>query len=547
MLSMRAFSCQKLVAIDALSGLQGLKKARYFPEWLAMFRPNIILITADQWRGDCLGSVGHPTIQTPNLDALAADAVLFKNHYAATAPCSPSRASLYTGRYQMNHRVVQNGSPLSGQFDNLARAARRAGYLPTLFGYTDTSQDPRQFHPNDPDLTTYEKVLPGMAVGQLLCEDDKPWITWLRKRGYKIEDPGLVHIPAMEPGERISLEPAFYGEEETQTAFLLERFDDWLDERGGDTPFFAHLSFLRPHPPFHVPAPYNRLYEPDLGPDCARHGSALEEAASHPLMALMQEANNVSGFVGYDADGNPGARDLVRDLSAQDLARIRAIYYGMISDVDARIGQLIANLKARGLWENTLFVFTSDHAEMMGDHWMLGKGGYHKGSYHIPLIIRAPDGGRGECVEAFTSSADIFPTLLECLDVEATNGFDGTSLMEHVNGSPVAGWRDCAFFEFDYRNLRAVTPDLKARFRQEDCSLAVLLDEKFQYVHCPGFAPLLFDFGKDPDCLVNVAEEQGYLKIRLRYAEKLLDLRARHMDETLSSMKVTREGAVIID
>lgn len=512
-----------------------------------MSRPNIILITADQWRGDCLGLAGHPTIKTPNLDALAAEAVTFKNHYATTAPCSPSRASLYTGLYQMNHRVVQNGSPLSGHFDNIALAARRAGYLPTLFGYTDTSQDPRQLHPNDPDLTTYERVLPGLSVGQLLCEDDKPWITWLKKRGHEIEDPARVHIPAMTPGERISLEAPFYGEDETQTSFLLERFDDWLDEREEDSPFFAHLSFLRPHPPFIATAPYNAMYDPGDGPDCARHGSASEAAASHPLMALMQGANNASGFANYDADGNPGGSELVRELSAHDLSRLRAIYYGMISEVDAKIGQLIANLKTRGLWDNTLFVFTSDHAEMMGDHWMLGKGGYHKGSYHIPLIIRAPNGGRGESVEAFTSSADIFPTLLECLDLEATNGLDGTSLMSHVEGQSIAGWRECAFFEFDYRNLRAITPDLKARLTQEDCSLAVLRDDKFHYVHCPGFEPLLFDLEKDPDCLVNVAHEDSYLRIRILYAEKLLDVRARHMDETLASLKLTKEGAVIID
>ena len=77
-----------------------------------MTRPNILLITADQWRGDCLGTVGHPVVQTPNLDAFAETATVFEQHYAATAPCSPARASLYTGLYQMNHRVVWNGAPL---------------------------------------------------------------------------------------------------------------------------------------------------------------------------------------------------------------------------------------------------------------------------------------------------------------------------------------------------------------------------------------------------------------------------------------------------
>lgn len=512
-----------------------------------MTRPNIILITADQWRGDCLGATGHPTIKTPNIDALAADAVLFRNHYSATAPCSPSRATLYTGLYQMNHRVVQNGAPLAHELDNIALAARRSGYLPTLFGYTDTAQDPRVLHPNDPDLTTYERVLPGMNIGQMLCEYDKTWITWLKRRGYQIDDHNQVHIPQMEPGERVSLKAPFYKADETQTAFLLEKFEDWLDENPGDEAFFAHLSFLRPHPPFIVPEPYNAMYGPEQGPDFARHKSAEEEALSHPFIALMQDKNVMSSFLNYDANGQSHPDDLVRDLSDSDLARIRALYYGMISEVDAKIGQLITMLKARGLWENTFFIFTSDHAEMMGDHWMLGKGGYHKASYHIPLVIRAPGGGRGEVVDAFTSSADIFPTLLEVMDGEATNSLDGTSLMEHLEGSPVAGWRDAAFFEFDFRPQRAYSPELKARMRQEECSLAVLRDETFHYVHCPGFEPLLFDLTKDPDCLTNVAEDPAYLRIRLTYAEKLLDLRARHMNETLAGMLMTSEGAMHID
>ena len=513
-----------------------------------MSRPNIILITADQWRGDCLGSTGHPSIKTPNLDALAADAVLFKNHYATTAPCSPSRASLYTGLYQMNHRVVQNGAPLAHGLDNLARAARRSGYLPTLFGYTDTSLDPRVVHANDPDLTSYEHVLPGMHVGQLLPENDKPWITWLKSRGHVIDDIDQVHIPDMEAGERVSMKAPLYGEDETQTRFLVGKFDEWLDERqGDDNPFFAHLSFLRPHPPFIVPSPYNDMYDAADGGAFARHLCADAEAASHPLIALMQQHQPMTSFLNYDAEGDFGPTDLVRDLSAHDIARIRALYYGMISEVDAGIGQLIGNLKARGLWENTLFVFTSDHAEMMGDHWMLGKGGYHKGSYHIPLIIRAPQGGRGLSAEAFTSSADILPTLLEIWDGEATNSLDGTSLMEHVCGNPVSGWRDAAFFEFDYRALRARDADLKARMPQQQCSLAVLRDEQFHYVHCPGFPALLFDLANDPDCLVNVAGEQSYLATRLTYAEKLLDLRARHLDETLARYLLSDAGAVVID
>ena len=104
---------------------------------------NVLLITLDQFRGDCLSAAGHPLVRTPNLDRLAASGVRLARHYSQAAPCAPGRASLYTGTYQMNHRVVANGTPLDARFDNIALMARRAGYQPALFGYTDQAVDPR--------------------------------------------------------------------------------------------------------------------------------------------------------------------------------------------------------------------------------------------------------------------------------------------------------------------------------------------------------------------------------------------------------------------
>ena len=118
-------------------------------------RPNVLLITADQWRGDCLSAMGHPLVSTPNLDKLAEQGVLFERHYAGAAPCSPARACLYTGLYQMNNRVCVNGSPLDNRHDTLALAFRRLGYEPCLFGYTDQSQDCLLYtSPSPRDLST---------------------------------------------------------------------------------------------------------------------------------------------------------------------------------------------------------------------------------------------------------------------------------------------------------------------------------------------------------------------------------------------------------
>ena len=124
---------------------------------------NVLFITLDQWRGDCLSALGHPVLETPTLDALAGRGVLFANHWANAAPCGPSRACLYTGTYQHRNRSILNGTPLDARFTNVALLAREAGYDPVLFGYTDSSVDPRTVPSGDPRLFSYEGVLPGFA------------------------------------------------------------------------------------------------------------------------------------------------------------------------------------------------------------------------------------------------------------------------------------------------------------------------------------------------------------------------------------------------
>ena len=154
---------------------------------------NVLFITLDQWRGDCLSALGHPVVETPTLDALAARGVLFANHWANAAPCGPSRACLYTGTYQHRNRSILNGTPLDARFTNVALLARESGYDPVLFGYTDTSVDPRTVPPGDPRLSSYEGILPGFRVA--------------RRGSLGAGEPGLGSL-ARRPGRRRPGQPA---------------------------------------------------------------------------------------------------------------------------------------------------------------------------------------------------------------------------------------------------------------------------------------------------------------------------------------------------
>src|SRR5262245_41591915 len=245
---------------------------------------NILFITCDQWRGDSTGYAGHNLVRTPVLDGLAADGTAFLNPYAQAAPCSPARACLYTGLYQMNQRVVRNGTPLSDRFDNIARIARRAGYEPTLFGYTDIAPDPTVRDPDDPDLTTYEGVLPGFTVRVKLPEHEKMWLSWLRaNHNLELVDQPHAHLPVSGEGT-IGNQPPRYDKDQSQTAFVTGEFIRWLTEQDKGRPWFAHISHLRPHPPFIVPTPYNTMFDPADVDGFVRHPTPDAEAAQHPLM-----------------------------------------------------------------------------------------------------------------------------------------------------------------------------------------------------------------------------------------------------------------------
>ncbi len=363
---------------------------------------NVLYITVDQWRGDCLGAAGHPVVQTPNLDRLAAEGVLFRRHFAQAAPCGPSRASLHTGTYMMNHRSVLNGTPLDARFTNLALEARSRGYDPVLFGYTDASPDPRVLAADDLRLRTYEGVLPGFRAVLDLPEHLIPWGEWLRELGYDVpEDVREMYTPISDAPAA----PVPYAAEHTEAAFLTGEVLRYVDAQQG-APWFVHAAYIRPHPPFVAPVPYNTMYAPDSVPAPVRHATFEEEGRAHPLLA---GAVMIPGLRGPDDEA--------------ELRQERATYYGMMSEVDAQLGRLVDGLRERGAWVDTLVVLTSDHGEQLGDHWLTEKLAWFDQSYHVPLIVRDPrhesDATRGRIIEdRFTENVDVMPTILEWIGVE---------------------------------------------------------------------------------------------------------------------------------
>jgi arylsulfatase A-like enzyme len=500
-----------------------------------MSRPrNILFILADQWRADSLSAAGHPVVRTPHLDALAQDGVRFAQHYAQASPCGPSRTSVLTGMYLQNHRSARNGTPLDRRFTNIALEMRKAGFDPGLIGYTDTSADPRGYDPEDPALRTYEGVMIGFTPVLRLHEDPVEWLTHLRRLGYDVPPRGREGASrpiASYPGAAKrgpTYAPAIYKAEHSDTAFVTDRALDYIDARR-DEPWFLHLVYLRPHPPFIAPEPYNRLYDSAAGPGFRRAADAKAEAAQHPYLAwhLSRERKAAS-------------------MPEQHLRQLRATYWGLISEVDAQIGRLMAYLKQTGQYEGTLIVFSCDHGEMLGDHWYLGKEGYFDQAFHIPLIVRAPGEGfvRGRVVDAFTEAVDLMPTMLDLTERSIPVQCDGASLMPWLRGDTPEGWRQDAHWEFDFRDVVGGAPERELGIRLDQCALNVIRDRDYKYVHFPALPPLLFDLRKDPGELNDLAHDPLHAPVMLRYAQKLLSWRMVNDERTLTGIQLTADGPV---
>ena len=429
---------------------------------------NGLLITLDQFRGDCLSIAGHPVVKTPNLDRLCERGVRLSRHYSQASPCSPGRASLYTGMYQMNHRVLANGTPLDKDFDNIALAARRAGYNPTLFGYTDQSIDPRvTTGADDPRLQTYEGVLPGFECALDLTRQMTPWRELLADKGYDTS-PGILELLATEHERPVEV---------SVSNFLTTNLIDWINAQ--DSSWFAHASFIRPHPPYSAAGEFATMYDP------ASVGEPIHRAEEvHPFHEVM---------LMLDATKAP--------TEPEQMAHMRAQYFGMISEVDYQLGRIFDALVESGEWDNTVIVVTADHAEMLGDHGLREKVGYWETSQHIIGIVADPRhaSAHGTVVDKFTENIDIMPTLCEVMDIGIPAQCDGLPLTHFVNGTEPPWWRDAAHWEYDWR-FALIPADRYVwpwRRRLEQLNLAVRRSDTYAYVQFGDGDFLCFDLAAD--------------------------------------------------
>ena len=495
-----------------------------------MAKPNVLLIYADQWRQDQFGA---SRTYTPHLDALAAQGVRFARHYTQIIPCAPSRASLFTGLYAQTHRVVGNGIPLDARHRTIGHYLREAGYDPTLFGYTDTTLDPRTLAPGDARATGYQ-ILPGLSEG---CHqpDDNPaaWLAHLRARGHAFGTSGAAYAPDRSrpnPTGGAGGYPARYTAQDSDTAFLTDRLMGWIDRQ--ESGWCAMLCYLRPHNPTIAPEPYNALVDPDSLAAPIRAETPGEEAAIHPMMAHQIAEGDARIKCHPDLAGR------VADVPETDWRSLRAIHLALMAEIDANLGRLFDQLKTAGDWDNTLILFSSDHGEAMFDHYLCNQAAWTEQCAHVPLIVRDPrpaaDAARGTVCSAFSEAIDTIPTVLNWLGEDVPGHLDGASLVPFLQGEAPRAWRDHVTWEFHYR---APVRFGSRRVAPQDAQMTVYRDATFKHVHFLGLPPLLFDMAHDPNEMVNLAADPANAPIERDYLNRQLCKRLRHDDRTFSAYR----------
>jgi arylsulfatase A-like enzyme len=398
--------------------------------------------------------------------------------------------------------VVGNGTPLDDRFDNIARAARRAGYVPTIFGYADQGVDPRVVAAGDRRLSNYQSFPPGFEVALDLPDEQHAWCEWLAELGYGSMDGGVAL--ATEP-ER----PAEHG----VSAFMTNHVVEWLERQSG--PWFAHASYWRPHPPYAAAGHWSTSYDP--------------EEVARPVDAPERE----TPFSGRLMDPAPS--------SDEEMRKLRAQYYGMISDVDNELGRLFDSLVSLGMWDETMIVVTSDHGEQLGDQGLLGKGGMFESSYRILGIVRDPrKPGAGRVVDDFTENVDLFPTICEAMGIEVPAQCDGLPLTAFLDGERPEWWRDEAHWEYDWRweYIPFGPHDWPWDRRLESKHLSVSRSDSYAYVQFDDGKWRCFDLARDPTWRTEVTDND----VVLERAQAMLTWRSRNADRTLTDMLLIGGG-----
>ena len=353
-------------------------------------RMNVLFVMADQHRADCVGGSAH----TPNLDRLAREGATFTSAYSSTPTCTPARACLLTGLSPWNHGMLAYGKVAGRYAYEMPTAMHELGYFTAAIGKLHYTPQ-RNAH-------GYQMALLDESGRVESVDFRSDYRSWFASQA-PLLNPDATGVGFNDYNAKAYVLP----ERLHPTRWTGDCAVRFLEDYQRPEPFFLKVSFARPHSPYDPPQRWMDFYRDRVLP-----GASIGKWA---------EGNRAR---------NTEKNDLWRgELGAAAIRESRQGYWGSVSFVDEQVGRIVESLEKRGMLENTLIVYTSDHGDMLGDHHLWRKSYGYEGSARIPMIIRLPGTKKAQVIAQPVELRDIFPTVLDAAGAGPSRPIDGRSML----------------------------------------------------------------------------------------------------------------------
>lgn len=495
-----------MVWLNVLQGVLEMTTAMH-AEAAIDHAPNILWICTDQQRFDTLGCYGNLFVNTPHIDALAAQGTRFTHAFAQSPVCTPSRISFLTGRYPRTTRCRQNGQSVSADEVLVTRLLAEAGYRTGLAGKLHISA----CHPSV-CFAGEKRIDDGYHEFHWSHHPAPDWPTneyihWLREQGVRYQTKPAAASRFVHVG---------MPEEYHQTTWCVQKAVNFIEacaESRQKRPWLFSVNLFDPHHAFDPPQEYLERYMgmlDEIPPPAYRPG----ELENKPVWQRIDHQRAYAGHGGFPFN----------EMTETDHRCIRAAYWAMCDLIDHQVGRLLEALEKSGQRDDTLVIFTADHGEMLGDHGIYLKGPYfYDCAVRVPLIMTWP--GRiaaGREVNSLVELVDIAPTLLEYAGLPRYAGMQGRSLASlSAADAQATAQRDSVYSEFYAANFRYDPPAHATMLRTERYKLTVAHGQNDGE---------LYDLAHDPQEYVNLWHDTAYQAVKCNLLVQLADRMAWTVD-----------------
>ena len=435
-------------------------------------RPNVLLLYTDQQRFDTISYGRELAIDTPNLNALAADGAYFTNYFVNNPVCSPSRMSFLSGRHCSSVGVGWNGISLPEDVQPLNCLLKPYGYHSAQIGKLHFTPHAKRDHKDPTPTFGFDTFILSDEPG---CYDDA-YTKWLEMVAPDQVDKARTALPpaalrynkpAYSTQPRATHQPYLFAGEEgcNHASFVASELIRYINSRDGNNPFFAIGGFYAPHPPI------------------------------NPLKKYVDMVD-VSKLSPPKLGENEWFDKQVADVPEEKWLEIKAYYLAQVKEIDCLVGEIVQTLKDKGLYDDTIIVFTSDHGEYLGEHGKIGKGmpGYDCIT-HVPMIMKyTREIKPGTVIDNLVEGVDFVPTILDFCGIQVPQFVQGKSLRPLLRGETTEHKDSVLVESFEPYGLRQTT----------------LRTAKYKYYCSNAGDELFFDLEKDPGELENRVNDPAY-------------------------------------